>query len=265
MNSDRILTGKNALITGSTSGIGLAIAERLAAAGCNIGLNGFGDEDETLALIDRISAQYDVRAAYFGIDLRDVVDIGDGLEAYQQEIGRIDILVNNAGIQHVCSFADFPIEKWNEIIAVNLSAVFHCSRLVIPGMVTNQWGRVVNVASVHGLVGSIDKSAYVAAKHGVVGLTKTIALEYVRSGVTCNAICPGFADTAIIRKQIRDKSAAENQSSEAVIGAMLSDKHPSGQFIDPAEIAALTVYLCSNEASGITGTTLSIDGGWTAQ
>ncbi len=265
MHADRTLSGKNAFVTGATSGIGLAIAERLAAAGCNIGMNGFGDEVDIIELVERISAQYDVYVAHYRIDLNDVIDIESGFDAFRRDIGRIDILVNNAGVQHVCSFADFPVEKWDQIIAVNLSAVFHCSKFVIKDMVANQWGRIVNVASVHGLVGSIDKSAYVAAKHGVVGLTKSIALEYAKSGVTCNAICPGYADTAIIRKQVEDKSVAQGQPNEEIIRAMLSDKHPSGKFIDPTEIAALTEFLCSDQASGITGTALSIDGGWSAQ
>ena len=264
MGIERSLAGKNALVTGSTSGIGLAIAKRLAAGGCNLGLNGFGSESEILRLVDQIKSDHDVFAAHYGFDLRSETDIYRGLDAAVREMGRIDILVNNAGIQYVSSVAEFPTTKWAEVIAVNLSAVFHCSKALIPAMLANGWGRIVNIASVHGLVGSINKSAYVAAKHGVVGLTKTIALENAQSGLTCNAICPGYADTEIIRKQVRDKAKLENKSGEQVISEMLADKHPTGQFIEPSEIAALGAFLCSNEASGITGSAISIDGGWSA-
>lgn len=264
MNVDRSLTGKYAFITGSTSGIGLAVAEQLAAGGCNIGLNGFATSEQVQKISSRFQSEYEVEVAYCGFDLREVDEINEGLAKFAREFGQVNILVNNAGVQFVSRIEDFPTEKWNEIIAVNLSAVFHCSKAVIPGMIANQWGRIVNIASVHGLVGSVDKSAYIAAKHGVVGLTKVIALENAKSGITCNAICPGYVDTEIIRNQIRDRSASESKSTNQVVYEMLHDKHPTEQFIEPSEIGALAAYLCSDQASGITGSTLSIDGGWSA-
>ncbi len=264
MNVDRSLAGKNAFITGSTSGIGLAVAEQLAANGCNIGLNGFATSEQIQEISSKIQSEYEVEVAYCGFDLREVGEINDGLTNFAKEFGQVNILVNNAGVQFVSRIEDFPTEKWNEIIAVNLSAVFHCSKVVIPEMIANQWGRIINIASVHGLVGSINKSAYIAAKHGVVGLTKVTALENAKSGITCNAICPGYVDTEIIRNQIRDRSASEYKSTDQAVYEMLHDKHPTEKFIEPSEIGALAVYLCGDQASGITGSTLSIDGGWSA-
>ncbi len=264
MNVDRSLTGKNAFITGSTSGIGLAVAEQLASAGCNIGLNGFATSEQVQEISSRFQSEYEVEVAYCGFDLREVGEINEGLTNFGKEFGQVNILVNNAGVQFVSRVEDFPTEKWDEVIAVNLSAVFHCSKVVIPGMIASQWGRIINIASVHGLVGSVNKSAYIAAKHGVVGLTKVIALENAKSGITCNAICPGYVDTEIIRNQIRDRSVSENKSADQVVYEMLHDKHPTEQFIEPSEIGALATYLCSDQASGINGSTLSIDGGWSA-
>lgn len=264
MSTDRNLAGKNAFVTGSTEGIGLAIAAELASRGCNIGLNGFSDADRIGKIIDQLQTDSQVKVTYCDIDLRDVDAISSGLAAFTREFERIDILVNNAGIQHVCRVEDFPTDKWNEVIAVNLSAVFHCSKAVIPGMIENGWGRIVNIASVHGLVGSVEKSAYVAAKHGVIGLTKVIALENAKHKLTCNAICPGYADTEIIRKQVQKKSVDEAVSTEEITHNMLADKHPTGRFVDPGEIALLVAHLCSEEASGMTGAAVSIDGGWSA-
>ncbi len=264
MSADRCLNGKRAFVTGSTSGIGLAIAERLAAKGCAIGFNGFASADEVRQIETRFGSEFRVEAVYFDFDLRAPDRIYRGLAECARNFGQIDILVNNAGVQHVARVEEFPTDKWDEIIAVNLSAVFHCSKAVIPGMVSNRWGRIINIASVHGLVGSTNKSAYIAAKHGVIGLTKAIALENARFGVTCNAICPGYADTELIRAQIGERARSEDKPAEAIAQEMLGEKHPSGQFIEPDEIGSLAAYLCTDQASGITGAALSIDGGWSA-
>ncbi len=259
------LHGRNALVTGSTSGIGLAVANRLAACGCNIGLNGFGEPREIRRLLSNIQERSDVEVVYCAADLRDSDSIYEGIESVADKFGQIDILVNNAGIQHVAPVENFPDEKWEEVLAVNLSAVFHASKAVIPSMIENGWGRIVNIASVHGLVGSENKSAYVAAKHGVVGFTKVVALENARNGLTCNAICPGYIDTELIREQIRNTADEQGISFETVAAEMLSDKHPSGRFVGAAEVASLVAYLCSDAAAGITGSAISIDGGWSAQ
>ena len=264
MNAVRNLIGKTAFVTGSTDGIGLSIATELASRGCNIGLNGFSEPERIGKIIDQLQSESRVKVSYCNVDLRNVDAIYNGLAEFARNFERIDILVNNAGIQHVSRVENFPIDKWNEVIAVNLSAVFHCSKAVIPGMINNGWGRIVNIASVHGLVGSVEKSAYVAAKHGVVGLTKVIALENAINNVTCNAVCPGYADTEIIRQQVQRKSVDEAVSAEEITHNLLADKHPSGQFIEPREIASLVAHLCSDEASGMTGAAVSIDGGWSA-
>lgn len=264
MSAIRNLAGKTAFVTGSTDGIGFAIASELASRGCNIGLNGFSAPKRIKKLIDQLQTESHVKVSYCEIDLRKVDAIYDGIAEFIREFERIEILVNNAGIQHVSRVENFPIDKWNEVIAVNLSAVFHCSKAAIPGMIQNGWGRIVNIASVHGLVGSVEKSAYVAAKHGVVGLTRVIALENAKHGLTCNAVCPGYAETEIVREQVRKRSIDEAVSAEEVARQMLADKHPTGSFIEPREIAALVAHLCSAEASGMTGAALSIDGGWSA-
>ena len=259
------LRGRSALVTGSTSGIGLAIAHKLAACGCNVGINGFGDPQEIQRLLSNIQERLEVEVVYCAADLRNPDSIYEGIEFVADKFGDIDILVNNAGIQHVAPVENFPDEKWEEVLAVNLSAVFHTSKAVIPGMIENGWGRIVNIASVHGLVGSENKSAYVAAKHGVVGFTKVVALENARNGLTCNAVCPGYIDTELIREQIRNTADKQGISIESVAAEMLSDKHPSGRFVGAAEVASLVAYLCSDVAAGITGSAISIDGGWSAQ
>ena len=259
------LRGRSALVTGSTSGIGLAIAHKLAACGCNVGINGFGDPQEIQRLLSNIQERLEVEVVYCAADLRNPDSIYEGIEFVADKFGDIDILVNNAGIQHVAPVENFPDEKWEEVLAVNLSAVFHTSKAVIPGMIENGWGRIVNIASVHGLVGSENKSAYVAAKHGVVGFTKVVALENARNGLTCNAVCPGYIDTELIREQIRNTADKQGISIESVAAEMLSDKHPSGRFVGTAEVASLVAYLCSDAATGITGSAISIDGGWSAQ
>ena len=259
------LRGRSALVTGSTSGIGLAVAHKLAACGCSIGINGFGAPQEIRRLLSNIQERFEVEVVYCAADLRDPDSIHEGIESVADKFEHIDILVNNAGIQHVAPIENFPDEKWEEVLAVNLSAVFHTSKAVIPGMTENGWGRIVNIASVHGLVGSENKSAYVAAKHGVVGFTKVVALENARNGLTCNAVCPGYVDTELIREQIRNTADKQGISFESVSAEMLSDKHPSGQFVGAAEVASLIAYLCSDSAAGITGSAISIDGGWSAQ
>ncbi len=265
MSNENVLAGKTALVTGSTHGIGLEIAKRLAECGCHIGLNGFAEADTVDQIVAEIQLSSPVNVRFCEMDLRDVDSIYLALEAFAGDFGTIDILVNNAGVQHVSRVEDFPNSKWDEVIAVNLSAVFHCSKAVIPAMIQNGWGRIINIASVHGLVGSVEKAAYIAAKHAVVGLTKVIALENARHGLTCNAICPGFTNTEMIRKQVQDRAAEEGRMTHEIELQMLSEKHPTGRFIEPDDIGALVAYLCSNEARGITGTTVAIDGGWTAR
>lgn len=254
------LNGKTALITGSTSGIGLGIAERLAQAGANILLNGFGDIDAARARVEG----FGTKILHHGADLSDPAAIAD-MQAYaDSDLGGIDILVNNAGIQHVAPVVEFPVERWDAVISLNLSAVFHTSRLALPGMLERNWGRIINIASAHGLVGSIEKSAYVAAKHGVVGLTKVIALETAKTGVTCNAICPGWVLTPLVQKQI-DKLAEAHGDPERAKRELLSEKHPSVEFVTPEQLGELALFLCSDAAVQVRGAAWSIDGGWTAR
>lgn len=253
------LQGKTALVTGSTSGIGLGIAKVLAGAGANIVLNGFGDASAALAEIN----QHGVQVAHHPADLSDIAQLEE-LFAFAERFGGVDILVNNAGIQHVAPVEQFPAESWDKIIALNLSAVFHGTRLVLPGMRERNWGRIINIASVHGLVGSVGKSAYVAAKHGVIGLTKVVGLETAASNVTCNAICPGFVLTPLVQKQIDDRIAAGVDPTQAQ-HALLAEKQPSGAFVTPAHLGELVVFLCSEAGSQVRGAAWNVDGGWLAQ
>ena len=253
-----ILEGKVALVTGSTSGIGLAIARALAAEGAKVMLNGFGDQAE----IDRIKAE--LGASHDGADLSDPAQIENMLRRCAEELGGPDILVNNAGVQHVSPVEDFPPEKWNAIIAINLSAVFHTTRLAIPGMKQKGWGRIINTASAHSLVASPNKSAYVAAKHGVAGFTKSVALEAAKDGVTVNCISPGYVWTPLVENQIPDTMKARNLTREQVMNAVLLAAQPTKRFVTPEEVAALALFLCREEARSITGANLSMDGGWTA-
>ena len=254
------LTGKTALVTGSTSGIGLGIAQVLARAGANIVLNGFGDPAPALAQITR----HGVKAIHHPADLSDVEQIEALFALAEREFSGVDILVNNAGIQHVAPVEQFPLESWDKIIALNLSAVFHGTRLALPGMRTRNWGRIINIASVHGLVASKEKSAYVAAKHAVVGLTKTVALETARSGITCNAICPGWVLTPLVQQQI-DKRIAEGVDPEQASAQLLAEKQPSGEFVTPQQLGEMALFLCSDAAAQVRGAAWNMDGGWVAQ
>jgi 3-hydroxybutyrate dehydrogenase len=260
-----MLAEKSALITGSTSGIGLAIARALAGAGCNIVLNGFGNVDEIESLRRGIEEEYSVRAQYSAADMTKPAEIKIMVENALATFGGIDILVNNAGIQHVAPIDEFPVEKWDAIIAIDLSSAFHTTRAVLPVMKAKRWGRIINIASAHGLVASPFKSAYVAAKHGIVGLTKVIALEVAEQGVTCNAICPGYVQTPLVEGQIEDTAKARGISREAVMRDVLLAAQPTKQFVQPGHIGSLVVYLASDAAASITGSALTIDGGWTAQ
>ena len=256
-----MLKNKTALVTGSTSGIGLGIAKALARQGANIMLNGFGDIEGAKAEV----AALGVKVGYHGADMSKPADIEAMMAAAASEFGQVDILVNNAGIQHVASVQDFPVERWDAIIAINLSSAFHTTRLALPAMQAAGWGRVINVASVHGLVASAQKSAYVAAKHGIVGLTKVTALENATTGVTCNAICPGWVLTPLVQKQVDAKAAALGISNEESKRQLLAEKEPSLQFTTPEELGELAVFFCSPAANNVRGVAWQMDGGWTAQ
>lgn len=256
-----MLNGKTAIVTGSTSGIGLGIAKALAAQGANIVLNGFGDVDGPKAEIAALGAQ----VGYHGADMSKPADIEAMVQYATTTFGGVDILVNNAGIQHVARVENFPVEKWDAILAINLSSAFHATRLALPGMQAKNWGRIINVASVHGLVGSAEKSAYVAAKHGVVGLTKVTALENATTGVTCNAICPGWVLTPLVQKQVDAKAAAQGISNAEATKQLLGEKEPSMQFTTPEELGALAVFLCSTAGNNVRGVAWNMDGGWAAQ
>jgi 3-hydroxybutyrate dehydrogenase len=256
--------GKTALITGSTSGIGLGIATRLAADGANVVLNGFGDAAEIERLRKELSSKYDVAVTYDGADMSKADATVRMVQKAVKEFGAVDLLVNNAGIQHVAPVDDFPPEKWDAIIAINLSAAFHTVRAALPAMKKKRWGRIVNIASAHALVASPFKSAYVAAKHGIAGFTKTIALEVAEQGITVNAVCPGYVLTPLVEKQIPDTAKARGITPEAVIRDVLLAAQPTKKFVTVEEVAALTAFLCSNEAASMTGSVLPIEGGWTA-
>ena len=256
-----MLLGKTALVTGSTSGIGLGIAKSLAKQGANIVLNGFGDFEGPKAEISALG----VKVAYHGADMSKASEIEAMMTFAAETFGRVDILVNNAGIQHVAKIEDFPIERWDAIIAINLSSAFHTTRLALSAMKAANWGRIINVASIHGLVGSAEKSAYVAAKHGVVGLTKVTALENATTGVTCNAICPGWVLTPLVQKQVDAKAAAMGLSNEEAKKLLLQEKEPSMQFTTPEELGDLAVFFCSPAGNNVRGVAWNMDGGWTAQ
>ncbi len=257
----QFLKGKTALVTGSTSGIGLGLATALAQQGANIVLNGFGAYEEAEKSIQALNVQ----TIYHGADMRQPADIEDMMKRAAEHFGRVDILVNNAGIQHVCAIENFPTDKWDDVIAINLSSAFHTTRLALPAMKAANWGRIINVASVHGLVGSADKSAYVAAKHGIVGLTKVTALETASTGVTCNAICPGWVLTPLVQQQVDAKAAALNISNEDAKRVLLGEKEPSLQFTTPEELGALAVFFCSAAGNNVRGAAWNMDGGWAAQ
>ncbi|PXW98044.1 3-hydroxybutyrate dehydrogenase [Sphaerotilus hippei] len=256
-----MLAGKTALVTGSTSGIGLGIALSLARQGANIVLNGFGDVQAPRAQVEALGVQ----VGYHGADMSKPAEIEAMMAYAQAEFGGVDILVNNAGIQHVATVEDFPVERWDAVIAINLSSAFHTTRLALPGMQARNWGRIINVASVHGLVGSAQKSAYVAAKHGVVGLTKVTALENATTGVTCNAICPGWVLTPLVQKQVDARAAAEGVDVAEATRRLLGEKQPSLQFTTPEELGELAVFLSSPAGNNIRGVAWNVDGGWTAQ
>ena len=260
-----MLKGKSAVVTGSTSGIGYAIARTLAQAGANVMLNGFGDKAAIEQHRAALGKEFGVKVGYSAADMTKPDEIAAMVKAAEQEFGALDILVNNAGIQHVAKVEDFPIDKWDAVIAVNLSSSFHTIRAALPGMKRRKWGRIINIASAHGLVASAEKAAYVAAKHGLVGLTKVVAIEAANDGITCNAICPGWVLTPLVQKQIDARAKANNQTDEQAKIALLSEKQPMHRFTTPESIGALAVFLCSDAAATITGVTQSIDGGWIAQ
>ncbi len=256
-----MLKGKTALVTGSTSGIGLGIAHALALQGANIVLNGFGDVEGPTAAIKA----HGVAVAYHGADMSKPSEIEDMMGYAAAQFGRVDILVNNAGIQHVARIENFPSERWDAVIAINLSSAFHATRLALPAMLAANWGRIINVASVHGLVASAEKSAYVAAKHGLVGLTKVTALENATTGITCNAICPGWVLTPLVQKQVDARAAAMQISDAEATRQLLGEKEPSMQFTTPEELGQLAVFFCSSAGNNVRGVAWNMDGGWAAQ
>ncbi|CAN7362446.1 3-hydroxybutyrate dehydrogenase [Rhizobacter sp. LjRoot28] len=256
-----MLKGKTALVTGSTSGIGLGIALTLARQGADVVLNGFGEFEAARASV----AETGVKVGYHGADMSRPDEIAELVAYANKDFNGIDILVNNAGIQHVANVEDFPVEKWDAIIAINLSSAFHTTRLAVPGMKARNWGRIINVASAHGLVASAQKSAYVASKHGIVGFTKAVALETATTGITCNAICPGWVLTPLVQKQIDDRASREGITVEEASRDLLGEKQPSLQFVTPEQLGELAVFLCSPGAANVRGVAWNVDGGWVAQ
>jgi 3-hydroxybutyrate dehydrogenase len=259
-----MLKGKNALVTGSTSGIGLAIARALAAQGANVTINGFGDKAEIDELRAGIEKEFSVKAMYSAADMTKPAEIAAMVRDAEKAFGSLDVLVNNAGIQYVSPIEEFPVEKWDQIIAINLSSSFHTIRAAVPGMKARKWGRIINTASAHSLVASPFKAAYVSAKHGLAGLTKTVALELATFGVTANCISPGYVWTPLVEKQIPDTMKARGMTEEQVKRDVLLAAQPTKEFVTVEEVAALAIYLCSDAAKAITGANISIDGGWTA-
>jgi len=256
-----MLTGKTALITGSTSGIGLGIARIFAQHGANIILNGFGDVEGA----KRQVAEFDGMVGYHPADMSKPDEIAAMIKYAEMEMGCIDVLVNNAGIQHVAPIDEFPVDRWDAVIAINLTSAFHTTRLALPAMKVRRWGRIINIASAHGLVASANKSAYVAAKHGLVGMTKAVALETATSGITCNAICPGWVLTPLVQKQVDARAAQDGISNEEAKRRLLGEKQPSLQFTTPEQLGELAVFLCSPAADNIRGAAINVDGGWLAQ
>jgi 3-hydroxybutyrate dehydrogenase len=260
-----MLRGKVAVVTGSTSGIGLGIARALAAQGADLMLNGFGDPAEIEKLRTGLAAEFKVRALFNGADLSKPAETKGLIQAAIRELGRIDILVNNAGIQYVAPIEEFPDEKWEQIIAINLSAAFYGTKYALPDMKRRNWGRIINIASAHGLVASVEKVGYVYAKHGMVGMTKVVALENAQTGITVNAICPGWVLTPLVQKQIDAIAAREKIDNAAATRMLLGEKQPSQQFVTLEQLGGLAVFLCSEAAANIRGVAISIDGGWVAQ
>ena len=260
-----MFSGKSAIVTGSTSGIGLGIARGLAAGGANVMLNGFGDAGEIETIRQDLANGHNIKVLYSGANMADDNEIAGMIAEAEDAFGGVDILVNNAGIQYVAPIEEFPVEKWNAILAINLSSAFHATRLAVPGMKKKSWGRIVNIASAHALVASPFKSAYVAAKHGIAGLTKVLALELAEHGVTANCISPGYVWTPLVENQIPDTMKARGMTRDEVLNQVLLAKQPTRKFVQPEEVAALAVFLCRDEAQNINGANYSIDGGWTAE
>ncbi|NBT35046.1 MAG: 3-hydroxybutyrate dehydrogenase [Betaproteobacteria bacterium] len=260
-----MLHGKTALVTGSTSGIGLGMARAMAAEGAQIVLNGFGEASQIEKLLSELSALSGAQASYSSADMSKPSEIEAMVHDAEQRHGRIDVLVNNAGIQHVNLIEDFPVDRWDAVIAINLSSAFHTMRLVLPGMKRRGFGRIINIASAHGLVASAQKGAYVAAKHGLVGLTKVVALETAQTPITCNAICPGWVLTPLVQKQVDARAEKEKVSVEEAKRGLLLEKQPSGEFVTPEQLAGLALFLCSSAADQVRGVAWNMDGGWVAQ
>ena len=258
-------TGKTALVTGSTSGIGLAIAHALAAEGANIVFNGFGEPAMIADLQKNTASTYSVATHYHNADMSKPAEIEAMMNQATQQMGGVDILVNNAGIQYVANIEDFPPERWDAILAINLSSAFHTTRLALPAMRKQNWGRIINIASAHGLVASAQKSAYVAAKHGIVGFTKVTALETAQTGITCNAICPGWVLTPLVQQQVDARAAQHAIPIEQAKRELLQEKQPSGEFVTTEQLAALAVFMCSEAANQVRGAAWNMDGGWVAQ
>ncbi len=260
-----MLQDKIAIVTGSTSGIGLGIATALAAQKCHVMLNGFGEPAAIEKIRHDLAARHGIKTAYSGADMSKPADIRGLVAAAEKEFRRVDILVNNAGIQHVSPIESFPDDKWEAVIAINLSAAFYATKAVLPGMKQRKWGRIINIASAHGLVASGEKAAYVTAKHGLIGLTKVTAIETANSGITCNAICPGWVLTPLVQKQIEARAKEQGIPVETAKENLVREKQPMLQFTTPEQLGALAVYLCGDAAATMTGVPLSVDGGWTAQ